>query len=107
MTQKAQSTGKSQPILQLLDVCKIYQLGAQTIKALDCLDFNLYEGEFVAIIGPSGSGKSTFLQVASMLAEPSKGKIFLKGTIFSCSSNILLKSIIFIFTKFETKDKYM
>jgi putative ABC transport system ATP-binding protein len=70
---------KSQPILQLDNVCKIYQVGTQTIKALDCIDFAVKNGEFVSIVGPSGSGKSTFLQVASMLAEPSKGSIFLKG----------------------------
>jgi putative ABC transport system ATP-binding protein len=70
---------KSQPILQLVNVCKTYQVGTQIIKALDCIDFTVKNGEFVSIVGPSGSGKSTFLQVASMLAEPSKGSIFLKG----------------------------
>jgi putative ABC transport system ATP-binding protein len=70
---------KSQPILQLDNVCKIYQVGTQTIKALDCINLTVKDGEFVSIVGPSGSGKSTFLQVASMLAEPSKGSIFLKG----------------------------
>jgi len=79
MPKKATSTSGTQPLLQLKNVCKIYKLGTQTIKALDCLDFSVDPGEFVAVIGPSGSGKSTFLQVASMLAEPSKGEIFLKG----------------------------
>ncbi len=69
----------SQPVLKLDNVCKSYQLGTQLIRALECIDFTINEGEFVAVIGPSGSGKSTFLQVASMLAEPSQGKIFLKG----------------------------
>lgn len=79
MTHKAKTATKAQPILQLINVCKIYKIGTQTIKALDCLDFTINKGEFVAVIGPSGSGKSTFLQVASILAEPSKGAILLNG----------------------------
>ncbi len=66
-------------ILQLNDVEKIYQLGEQTITALKKINFKLYQGDFVAIMGPSGSGKSTFLQVASMLAKPSSGQIILNG----------------------------
>lgn len=67
-------------LLQLKQVSKHYLLGKSTIiKALEKIDFSLEEGEFVAIMGHSGSGKSTFLQIASMLAEPSSGQIFLKG----------------------------
>lgn len=80
MTSKKRSaTKKSEPILKLDTVCKIYQVGTQEIRALECMDFSICEGEFVSVIGSSGSGKSTFLQVASMLAEPTKGRIFLKG----------------------------
>ncbi len=70
---------KSDVILELKNVCKIYYVGTQIIKALECMDFSIKRGEFVAVIGSSGSGKSTFLQVASMLSEPSKGTIFLNG----------------------------
>jgi putative ABC transport system ATP-binding protein len=66
-------------LLQLIDVCRYYQVGDTTIKALDHVDFSVEAGEFVAVMGPSGSGKSTFLQVASNLANPSSGKIILKG----------------------------
>lgn len=54
-------------------------MGDTITKALNDVDFEVDEGEFIAIMGPSGSGKSTFLQVASMLAEPTSGKIQLKG----------------------------
>ena len=66
-------------LLQLKNVSKYYQIGDITIKALDKLSFKIEEGEFVAVMGPSGSGKSTFLQIASMLAEPTNGTIILKG----------------------------
>ncbi|MBU0576039.1 ABC transporter ATP-binding protein [Patescibacteria group bacterium] len=66
------------PLLKLSNVSQHYQIGDITIKALDNLSFTIEEGEFVAVMGPSGSGKSTFLQVASMLAEPSSGSIMLK-----------------------------
>ncbi len=65
-------------LLRLADVTKSYVIGDTTINALDGITVEIDEGEFVAIMGPSGSGKSTFLQVASMLAEPSEGQIFLK-----------------------------
>lgn len=65
-------------LLSLSQVAKHYQVGDSLIKALDGVNLNIEVGEFVAIMGPSGSGKSTFLQVASMLAEPSNGTIFLK-----------------------------
>jgi putative ABC transport system ATP-binding protein len=65
-------------LLELQSVSKTYTIGDTTINALDSVSVSVEEGEFVAIMGPSGSGKSTFLQVASMLAEPTEGTIFLK-----------------------------
>lgn len=65
-------------LLRLKSVSKHYTLGTTIIRALDSVSVDIETGEFVAIMGPSGSGKSTFLQVASMLAQPSKGAIFLK-----------------------------
>ncbi len=93
-------------ILELKKVSKVYQVGEQTIKALDQVDFYLKEGSFVAIMGPSGSGKSTFLQVSSMLSAPSHGHIFLKGhdvTNYDEVERAKLrnKEIGFIFQKFN------
>jgi putative ABC transport system ATP-binding protein len=65
-------------LLTLQAVSKQYTLGKTVINALEEVDLAVKEGEFIAVMGPSGSGKSTFLQVASMLAEPTAGKIFLK-----------------------------
>lgn len=68
---------KPQTVLELKNVSKVYHVGDQTITALNKLSLKIKAGEFVAVMGPSGSGKSTFLQIASMLATPSSGAIFL------------------------------
>jgi len=67
------------PILELKEVSKHYQIGEITIKALNKLSFKIEPGEFVAVMGQSGSGKSTFLQIASILAEPTSGVVTLRG----------------------------
>jgi len=66
-------------LLKLENVSKHYLMGTTLTKALNKVSFEVDEGEFIAIMGPSGSGKSTFLQVASILAEPTSGKIILKS----------------------------
>jgi len=65
-------------LLQLSQVTKEYVVGKMTIQALSGISLEVNQGEFVAVMGPSGSGKSTFLQIASMLAQPSHGVIKLK-----------------------------
>jgi len=67
-------------LLKLDQVTKTYAMGGSIITALDKLSVEIEEGEFVAVMGPSGSGKSTFLQIASILAEPTSGTIILKDT---------------------------
>ena len=66
-------------ILELQNVSKIYEVGTQTIRAMDGVSLKVRQGEFLAVMGPSGSGKSTFLQVASILATPTSGKVIING----------------------------
>jgi len=65
----------SQPILQLRDVHQ--RFGDKVI--LDGVDFELYDGEAVAIVGPSGTGKSTILRIMCGLLVPDAGEVLLAG----------------------------
>ena len=58
---------------------KYYQLGENTVKALDGVDFQVKDQEFVAIIGKSESGKSTLLYMIGGLDVPTEGKILVEG----------------------------
>lgn len=93
-------------LLELTHVSKHYQIGDTTIHALDRVSLAVAQGEFVAIMGPSGSGKSTFLQVASMLAEPSSGEIYLRGSEVSTydeveRAHLRNREIGFVFQSFN------
>jgi len=57
------------------DVTKIYQMGEVQVQALRGIDLELYEGEFVVLLGPSGSGKSTLLNILGGLDVPTGGTV--------------------------------
>jgi putative ABC transport system ATP-binding protein len=69
-----------QPIIRLRDVAKYYHMGDETVKALDEINIDVYQGEFVAIVGPSGSGKSTAMNMVGALDFSTKGDIYLDNT---------------------------
>jgi putative ABC transport system ATP-binding protein len=54
---------------------KVYDTGAEQIRALDGVDLDLYVGEFVVLLGPSGSGKSTLLNILGGLDRPTSGTV--------------------------------
>lgn len=66
----------SKRTLEARAVSKIYQSGDVTVRALDCVDFDLFRGELVVLLGPSGSGKSTLLNIIGGLDAPSEGRVF-------------------------------
>lgn len=95
-----------QPLLELKNVTRRYQVGDTIIRALDGVSVAVEPGEFIAVMGPSGSGKSTFLQIASMLAIPSTGSIFLKGKDVTTyneveRAHLRNKEIGFVFQQFN------
>jgi len=62
-------------IIQLKSVSKIYKMGKENLIALDSINLDIEEGEFVAIMGPSGSGKSTLANVIGGLDKINSGYI--------------------------------
>ena len=66
-------------VIRLKDVCKHYPMGDSVVKALNHLEFKVFEGEFVAIMGPSGSGKSTAMNLVGSLDMPTFGTVYLDG----------------------------
>lgn len=66
-------------VIQVRNLYKIYRVGSNRVRALNGVDFNVYEGEFCAIVGTSGSGKSTLLNMLAGLEKPTKGEIVIAG----------------------------
>jgi putative ABC transport system ATP-binding protein len=66
-------------IVETKNLKKYYQMGDNTIKALDGVDFHVKNQEFVAIIGKSGSGKSTLLHMLGGLDVPTEGEVLMEG----------------------------
>lgn len=66
-------------IVQTKGLKKYYKLGENTVRALDGVDFEVKEQEFVAIIGKSGSGKSTLMHMIGGLDVPTDGSVYVDG----------------------------
>lgn len=66
-------------LIELESVAKYYEMGESIVRALDKINVNVEQGDFVAIMGPSGSGKSTAMNLVGSLDLPTQGRIFLNG----------------------------
>src|SRR4051794_12225146 len=65
----------SLPFVELRQLAFRYGVGANATLALDSLDLQVDEGQFVAVVGPSGCGKSTLMKVVTGLARATKGQV--------------------------------
>ena len=70
-------------IIKTEGLVKNYVLGAETVRAVRGVDLEIYEGEFVSVMGPSGSGKSTFMNMIGCLDTPTEGRYWLSGQLVS------------------------
>ena len=66
-------------LVEVSDICKVYNPGENEVRALDHVSLTINKGEFVAIIGQSGSGKSTLMNMLGCLDVPTSGKYYLNG----------------------------
>ena len=66
-------------LMRVENVSKLYQMGEVTVTAAKNINLDIYEGEFVVILGPSGSGKSTVLNILGGMDLPTEGKVFMEG----------------------------
>ena len=67
-------------MLRMRDVMRLYRTDSVETVALDGIDLDIADGEFVAIMGPSGCGKSTLLNVIGLLDSPTSGSYVFDGT---------------------------
>lgn len=93
-------------LVEIKDMCKVYNPGENEVWALDHVNVTIDEGEFVAIIGQSGSGKSTLMNMLGCLDVPSHGLYRLHGQDVSALdddelSDIRNREIGFIFQGFN------
>lgn len=93
-------------LVEIKDMCKVYNPGENEVWALDHVNVTIDEGEFVAIIGQSGSGKSTLMNMLGCLDVPSGGLYRLHGQDVSALdddelSDIRNREIGFIFQGFN------
>lgn len=66
-------------LIQIEDLCKVYNPGENEVRALDHVNLTVNTGEYVAIIGQSGSGKSTLMNMIGCLDVPTSGEYILNG----------------------------
>ena len=81
------------PLIVLKDIYKIYHVGGEEVRALDGVDLNIEENEYLAIMGPSGSGKSTLMNMIGCLDTPTSGVYEFEGEMVQIMDDSQLASI--------------
>jgi putative ABC transport system ATP-binding protein len=107
MTTKSSSNNM---LVKLESLTKTYRTAEVETTALEAVNVDIREGEFVAIMGPSGCGKSTLLNVIGMLDSPSGGTYLFKGEDISRYNEARLadlrkKNLGFVFQSFNLIDE--
>jgi putative ABC transport system ATP-binding protein len=79
MGESSETMDKREPVIELVSLCKSYQVGDMEVPILKSIDLSVKKGEFVAIMGPSGSGKSTLMNMIGCLDRPTCGMVLIMG----------------------------
>ncbi len=66
-------------VIEVKSLYKLYRVGDEVVRALDGVEFEIFKGEFCAIVGTSGSGKSTLLNMLAGLEKPTRGSVVIAG----------------------------
>ena len=82
-----------QTIIQTHNLRKVYGMGDIQVNALDGVEIQINQGEFVAVMGPSGSGKSTLMNILGCLDRPTEGHYILNGADVSGLDKVQLAAI--------------
>jgi len=103
---KFENIHMAQSLIEIRDLTKTYKTGGETTNAIQGLNLDIKEGEFVAIMGPSGSGKSTLMHILGLLDKPTSGTYSLNGTNVSKlkanqQAKIRNQEIGFVFQQFN------
>ncbi len=80
-------------LISLKNIYKIYNVGGEEVRALDGIDLNIQENEYLAIMGPSGSGKSTLMNMIGCLDTPTSGLYEFEGEMVQVMDDAQLASI--------------
>ena len=102
---------KVKEVIRLEDICRIYRVGSQEVRALDGVSLSVSRNEYVAIMGPSGSGKSTLMNILGCLDSPDSGRYILNGTDVSEMedgemADVRNREIGFVFQSFNLLPRY-
>ena len=93
-------------MIKMVNICKGYMVGEEKVQVLKNINFNVDEGEFVAILGPSGSGKTTLMNIIGCMDVADTGEYYLDGQAIhtmdeSDLGDIRNQEIGFIFQNFN------
>ena len=80
-------------LISLKKIYKIYNVGGEEVRALDGIDLDIQENDYLAIMGPSGSGKSTLMNMIGCLDTPTSGLYEFEGEMVQVMDDSQLASI--------------